>query len=161
MRTRGRPNCGQCRDASRKPQVQIQEDNQPIAWRGEARPLLPVNAALTKSSDAGRNVDRIRLEIGGNMRSRLSFALLLTAFAVLGSPVLARAPLSDTQVRQAIIKESIAGYSGSCPCPYNKAKNASNCGGRSAYSRGGGAAPLCYSKDVTDEMVADWKRQHP
>jgi hypothetical protein len=95
------------------------------------------------------------------MRSRPGFAVLLTAFTLLGSSALARAPLSDAQVRQTIIKESIAGYSGSCPCPYNKARNASNCGGRSAYSRGGGAAPLCYSKDVTDEMVADWRRRHP
>jgi hypothetical protein len=95
------------------------------------------------------------------MRSQLGFAVLLTTAALLGSSALARAPLSDAQVRQAIIKESISGYGGSCPCPYNKAKNGSNCGGRSAYSRGGGAAPLCYSKDVTDGMVADWRQTHP
>ena len=71
------------------------------------------------------------------MRSRLSFALLLTAFAVLGSPVLARAPLSDTPGSASDhLARALRAYNGSCPCPYNKAKNASNCGmAASAYSR--------------------------
>jgi hypothetical protein len=96
------------------------------------------------------------------MRSRLSVSAVLALLVMLpGSLGYAGAPRTDAQVRQAIIKESISGYSGSCPCPYNKAKNGSNCGGRSAYSRGGGAAPLCYAKDVTDAMVADWRQSHP
>ena len=96
------------------------------------------------------------------MQRTLTVAAVLALFAVLpGSLGLARSPLTDAQIRQAIIKDSIAGYAGSCACPYSKAKNGSNCGGRSAYSRGGGAAPLCYAKDVTDQMVADWKLAHP
>ena len=35
-----------------------------------------------------------------------------------------------------------------------------SCGRRSAYSRPGGAAPLCYAADVTAGMVADWTRTH-
>jgi hypothetical protein len=72
--------------------------------------------------------------------------------------------LTDTQIRQQIIQESVSAYLATghpCACPYNSARNGSSCGGRSAYSRPGGAAPLCYSSDVTDGMVADWKRQHP
>ena len=65
--------------------------------------------------------------------------------------------LSDAQVRQILIDESIAAYSGNCPCPYNTARNGSRCGKRSAYSREGGAAPLCYPKDVTDEMVKQYR----
>lgn len=61
--------------------------------------------------------------------------------------------LSDAQIRQILIGESISAYSGNCPCPYSTARNGSRCGKRSAYSREGGAAPLCYAKDVTDEMV--------
>lgn len=68
---------------------------------------------------------------------------------------------SDAQVRQILIAESIASYSGSCPCPYSTARNGSRCGRRSAYNREGGAAPLCYPKDVTAEMVQTWREAHP
>ena len=42
--------------------------------------------------------------------------------------------LSDDEIRDILIKDSISRYSGSYPCPYNKAKNGSRCGKRSAYS---------------------------
>jgi hypothetical protein len=80
------------------------------------------------------------------------------------SPMLAREPLSDVQIRQAIIRESIARYQATghpCACPYNVARNGSSCGHRSAYIRPGGAEPLCYPKDVTNGMVTDWKQSHP
>ena len=64
---------------------------------------------------------------------------------------------SDAQIRQILIDESIAAYSGNCPCPYSTARNGSRCGRRSAYSRPGGEAPLCYAKDVTDEMVRAYR----
>lgn len=35
-------------------------------------------------------------------------------------------------------------YYGTCDCPYDRAKNGSRCGGRSAYSRPGGRSPVCY-----------------
>jgi hypothetical protein len=65
--------------------------------------------------------------------------------------------------RQAVVRDSIAAYLATghpCACPYNTARNGSTCGRRSAYSRPGGAAPLCYPADVTDEMVFDWRRTH-
>jgi hypothetical protein len=40
-----------------------------------------------------------------------------------------------------------------CACPDDTARNGSACGGRSAYSRPGGAAPLCYPSDVTAAMI--------
>jgi hypothetical protein len=64
---------------------------------------------------------------------------------------------SDAQIRQSIIKESIASYPGNCPCPYNSASNGSRCGGRSAYNRAGGYAPICFAEDVTPEMVRQYK----
>ena len=70
-------------------------------------------------------------------------------------------PLSDAQIKQLLIDESIAAYSGNCPCPYNTARNGSRCGRRSAYSREGGEAPLCYPKDVSAEMVQSYRDQHP
>ena len=69
--------------------------------------------------------------------------------------------LSDAQVRQILIDDSIAGYSGNCPCPYSTARNGSRCGRRSAYSRSGGAETLCYPKDVSDELVQGYRAAHP
>jgi len=67
-------------------------------------------------------------------------------------------------IRQAIIRDSIAQYQGTghpCACPYNLMRNGRSCGDRSAYSRPGGASPLCYANDVSDGMVAAWRRAHP
>lgn len=69
--------------------------------------------------------------------------------------------LSDAQIKQILIDESIAAYSGSCPCPYSTARNGSHCGRRSAYSRAGGAEPLCYPKDVSSERVEEYRSAHP
>lgn len=68
---------------------------------------------------------------------------------------------TDAQVRQILIDESIAAYSGNCPCPYSRARNGSRCGRRSAYDREGGEAPLCFAKDVTAEMVQSYREAHP
>nr|WP_246753663.1 hypothetical protein [Dickeya oryzae] len=68
--------------------------------------------------------------------------------------------LSDNEIKQIIIEESIASYTGNCACPYNSASNGSRCGGRSAWSRKGGAAPVCYKDDVTKEQVARWRENN-
>ena len=56
---------------------------------------------------------------------------------------------SDAEIKQEIIKQSIASYRGNCPCPYNVDRAGRSCGRGSAYSRPGGASPPCYEKDVT------------
>lgn len=66
----------------------------------------------------------------------------------------------DARIREILIEQSISSYAGNCPCPYNTARNGSRCGGRSAYSRPGGASPLCYPDDVTDAMVRRYRRSH-
>lgn len=74
--------------------------------------------------------------------------------AVLQAP-LRPVPDRDVIVRK-IIAQSILSYGGRCPCPYNVMRNGRSCGQRSAYSRPGGASPLCYPSDVTPEMVEAW-----
>ncbi len=69
-------------------------------------------------------------------------------------------PKTDAEIKQEIIRESIASYSGSCPCPYSRDRAGRRCGGRSAYSRPGGASPLCYESDVTQKMVDDYRARH-
>lgn len=60
---------------------------------------------------------------------------------------------SDAQIRQLIMQQSLSYYSDSCPCPYNVDRAGRRCGRRSAYSRPGGASPLCYPSDVSDAQV--------
>lgn len=75
--------------------------------------------------------------------------------AMLGSPVGAqeRHAGREQAVKRQIIEESITAYPGRCPCPYNVTRNGSACGGRSAWSRKGGYAPICYENEVTMDMV--------
>ncbi|MEP0983158.1 SH3 domain-containing protein [Leptolyngbya sp. AS-A5] len=54
------------------------------------------------------------------------------------SPLILPSPSSEAIIP---IRESV---SGSCECPYDTDKRGRSCGGRSAYSRPGGAAPTCY-----------------
>jgi hypothetical protein len=63
----------------------------------------------------------------------------------------------DASIVKMVIQESIDGYSGNCPCPYNSAQNGSRCGKRSAYNRAGGYAPLCFKEDVTQEMISEYR----
>jgi hypothetical protein len=84
--------------------------------------------------------------------------LLLLLFSI--PLVLLAEPSQDQQIIQNIINESIANYSGNCPCPYNKASNGSSCGRRSAYSKPGGYAPVCYAQDVTPAMISSYKHKH-
>jgi hypothetical protein len=79
-------------------------------------------------------------------------ALLAVALLTLSIPAIAQS-MSDAQVRQAIIQAFLVGYSGSCPCPYSVNRGGRRCGGTSAYSRPGGASPICYGTDVTKAMI--------
>src|SRR5262245_9480048 len=63
----------------------------------------------------------------------------------------------DAQIKQEIIAASLASYRGNCPCPYNTDRAGRKCGRRSAYSRPGGASPICYPEDVTAKMIEAFK----
>ncbi|MBC7981788.1 hypothetical protein H7X65_01800 [Candidatus Parcubacteria bacterium] len=74
-------------------------------------------------------------------------------FSVLLISLLVIAPqtsLAATSVakKNEMIRKSIQGYKGSCPCPYNTMKNGRSCGKNSAWSKPGGASPLCYVSDI-------------
>lgn len=46
-----------------------------------------------------------------------------------------------------------------CACPDDTTRDGRACGGRSAYSRPGGAAPLCYPSDVTATMIEQYRQR--
>jgi hypothetical protein len=70
---------------------------------------------------------------------------------------------SDADIARQIVQESREAYYRTghpCACPDDTARDGSSCGRRSAYSRPGGAEPLCYPSDVTAGMILDYKNQH-
>ncbi len=92
----------------------------------------------------------------GDARTVLALVVALSVSAAAD----ARDALSDAQVRQAIIQQSVAAYHATgkpCACPYDQMRNGTSCGSRSAYSKPGGASPLCFPGDVSDAMVRQWR----
>jgi hypothetical protein len=85
---------------------------------------------------------------------------LLVAIAVGGLALSAASAQSDAQVKQQIIRQSLAAYPGPCPCPYSVMRNGRSCGGRSAYSRPGGYAPICYPADIGQAEIRAWRDSH-
>ena len=91
----------------------------------------------------------------------VSLAVMILSGLMSSETALAKTSrLSDEQVKQQIIEESIASYPGVCACPFNSARNGSSCGKRSAWSKAGGYSPVCYTKEVTRDMVAQWRQSN-
>lgn len=65
--------------------------------------------------------------------------------------------LSPTIIIQRIIAESVASYPGTCACPYSTDRRGRRCGNRSAYSKPGGYAPICFAQDVTKSMLEAYR----
>lgn len=101
-------------------------------------------------------------ELGQSVFRNISvkLALMLLALAALSSGQRVDQKKTDDQIKKEIIAESIAHYHGSCPCPYNIDRAGRSCGRRSAYSRPGGASPICYDKDVTQQMMDEYRKTH-
>lgn len=63
-------------------------------------------------------------------------------------------PLVNEQALIAhVLRQSRARYSGNCACPDDRDRAGRRCGARSAYSKPGGASPLCFPHDVTPTML--------
>lgn len=98
----------------------------------------------------------VHLQPGENqMNIKLAtISVLAAAFVFVSDMAIAKSnQLTDDQVKQRIIDDSIASYPGTCACPFNTARNGSSCGCRSAWSKAGGYSPVCYKKEVTKDMV--------
>jgi hypothetical protein len=65
--------------------------------------------------------------------------------------------LTDAQIRELIVVQSTEQYAGACACPYSLTTDDRTCGERSAYNRSGGSALICYARDVSDEMVRQYR----
>lgn len=87
-----------------------------------------------------------------NLKSVIALAIIFSSLSQA-----APAELSDQQIAQMLIRQSLVEYPGSCPCPYSVDRAGRSCGKRSAYSKPGGYSPLCYPHDVTPEMIQSYK----
>ncbi len=67
--------------------------------------------------------------------------------------------IPDTAIIQRLIAASAANYPGSCPCPESYDQGGRRCGKRSAWSKGGGYAPLCYASDITPSMITAFRKR--
>jgi hypothetical protein len=88
---------------------------------------------------------------------------IVLAFLLLPTIAFAQASLSDTQIADLIVRESREAYYATghpCARPEDLARNGSRCGGRSAYSRPGGASPKCYVSDITAGEIAAYSARH-
>ena len=69
--------------------------------------------------------------------------------------------LSDDRVRQRIMQESQAHYSGRCVCQYQtKDSKRHSCKGRHEVITEL-PEPVGYPNQVTNEMLSDWRQRHP
>jgi hypothetical protein len=70
--------------------------------------------------------------------------------------------ITDAQISARLVRESRAEYYATghpCACPDDVARNGSRCGGRSAYSRPGGAEPYCYVADVPASEIEAYRQR--
>jgi hypothetical protein len=87
-----------------------------------------------------------------------SLAFAIAGMLSLGSTwAQERQALTDAQIRTLIIQESLRSYPGNCPCPFNADRAGRSCGGRSAWSRAGGARPICFADEISDEQIRRYR----
>ncbi|HHT0092680.1 TPA: hypothetical protein ACT3KR_001776 [Raoultella planticola] len=95
-----------------------------------------------------------------NIKS-VTTVVLAAVFVFVSEMAIAKSnQLTDDQVKQRIIDDSIASYPGTCACPFNTARNGSSCGRRSAWIKAGGASPICYKKEISKAMIKEWHQQN-
>ena len=70
------------------------------------------------------------------------------------------AEMTDEQVRERIVRDSVTSFSGSCACPESTDAAGRRCGERSAHSKPGGVKPLCYTHEVSDQQVREFRQRH-
>ena len=86
---------------------------------------------------------------------------LLFCVTLLFSGVVAGAEeeLTDQQVREILVRQSVSTFSGICPCPYSTDRAGRRCGSRSAYSKEEAADLLCFPRDVSDYMIERYRER--
>jgi hypothetical protein len=118
----------------------------PVALSGAAA-QLPARASVRRATSAPAPCGTALLEekpSASDAKRKVEAALMAAAIAAI------------------IIQASRAQYHAGgrpCACPDDTMRNGRRCGGRSAYSRPGGASPLCYPSDVSMAMIESYRQR--
>jgi hypothetical protein len=67
--------------------------------------------------------------------------------------------VTDIALWKMIIRDSIAAYPRSCPCPYSADRLGQPCGDRSAYARAPSSPTFCYPQDIPEEQIARYREK--
>jgi hypothetical protein len=119
---------------------------QPVAFRGPAAQLSePASAPRATSASAPSAKAGLPEEkpAAGDAKRKVEAALTAAAIAAI-------------IVQASRAQNHVGGRP--CACPDDTMRNGRACGGRSAYSRPGGASPLCYPSDVTTAMIESYRQ---
>lgn len=88
------------------------------------------------------------------------FKLIIFIVLLMPSYIIAEmnnSSVSDEEIKDILIKQSIAIYPRNCPCPYSIDRSGKSCGKRSAYSKAGGYSPVCYPDDVSTFQIQEYR----
>jgi hypothetical protein len=67
------------------------------------------------------------------------------------------ADLTDNQIRDILVRSSIALYDGACACPTSLDNRGKPCGDRSAYKKDGHGGVLCARSDVKADTIKKYR----
>lgn len=102
-------------------------------------------------SEAGSEVGWMSKEFLSTERPKIPAQVARASSASAAASLPTRSKLDEA--KHEMIRQSKVNYSGNCPCPESRDKAGRRCGKRSAYSRPGGASPLCYPSDIPDQQA--------
>lgn len=119
---------------------------QPVAFSG---PMAQATAPVARSRPSSPPTPSAKVDVPDNSvtpttKRKVEAALTAAAIAAI------------------IVQASRAQYHAGgrpCACPDDSMRNGRACGGRSAYSKPGGASPLCYPTDVTAAMIDAYRQR--
>jgi hypothetical protein len=82
---------------------------------------------------------------------------ILLVLSLFVAPAFANNALSEADIREKIVKDSVASYQGICPCPYSTHPDGTQCGYRSAFLKRSSNEVICYEINVTLKMIKEYR----
>lgn len=105
----------------------------------------------------------VHLQPGENqMNIKLAtISVLAAAFVFVSDMAIAKSnQLTDDQVKQRIIDDSIASYPVPALAHSIRHGTEAHAAAAAPRSKAGGYSPVCYKKEVTKDMVKEWRQQN-
>jgi hypothetical protein len=137
---------------------------EPEAWKGDAMHLRSSGKAFLLALLVGAGVVALSVESVGQSAVPANATARQAGGWTCNDGYLQRAQAcvtvadaTDAEIRQALFRRSSGG---SCTCPDDRDRAGRRCGARSAYSRPGGASPMCYPSDVSAAAVKQYRAKY-